>query len=193
MLFTHKPVALLAMACLASSAFAMTSAEYKAAKQQIEAQYKAEKLQCQSLAGNARDICKKEAEGREDVAEAELKAQHKPGPKADRKLAETRAKAVYEVAKERCDDLSGNPKAVCEKDAKAAYVHAKQGAKVRETARTDYRSDAARGAAVAEARKDAAAETREADYKAAKERCEVLAGDSKSQCVDDAKRRYGQN
>ena len=32
-----------------------------------------------------------------------------------------KADATYEVAKERCDDLSGNAKDVCKKDAKAAF------------------------------------------------------------------------
>ena len=39
---------------------------------------------------------------------------------------------------------------------------------------------------MAEARKDAAAEKNEANYKAAKERCDALSGDVKSKCVDDA-------
>ena len=52
---------------------------------------------------------------------------------------------------------------------------------------------AAKQADVAEARKDAAAEKNEANYKAAKERCDALSGDVKSKCVDDAKRVHGQN
>jgi len=52
---------------------------------------------------------------------------------------------------------------------------------------------AAKQADVAEARKDAAAEKNEANYKAAKERCDALSGDAKSKCVDDAKRVHGQN
>ena len=49
-----------------------------------------------------------------------------------------------------------------------------------------------KAANVAEVRKDAAAEKREADYKAAAERCDALSGDLKSKCVDDAKRRFAQ-
>ena len=45
---------------------------------------------------------------------------------------------------------------------------------------------------MAEAKKDASAEKREADYKAAKERCDAMSGDAKSKCVDDAKRKYAQ-
>jgi hypothetical protein len=42
-------------------------------------------------------------------------------------------------------------------------------------------------------REDAAAEKNEANYKAAKERCDAMSGDLKSKCVDDAKRMYGQH
>ena len=52
---------------------------------------------------------------------------------------------------------------------------------------------AEKAANVAEARKDPAAEKNEANYKAAKERCDALSGDAKSKCVDDAKRMHGQN
>ena len=45
---------------------------------------------------------------------------------------------------------------------------------------------------VAKAKKEAAEEKREANYKAAKERCDALDGDVKSKCVDDAKRMYAQ-
>ena len=52
---------------------------------------------------------------------------------------------------------------------------------------------AEKAANVAEARKDATAEKNEANYKAAKERCDAMSGDLKSKCVDDAKRMYGQS
>ena len=56
----------------------------------------------------------------------------KPSAKATRKVADARADAAYDVAKEKCDDLKGNDKDVCEKDAKAARVKAKEDAKVAE-------------------------------------------------------------
>ena len=46
---------------------------------------------------------------------------------------------------------------------------------------------------MAEARKDANAEKNEANYKAAKERCDALSGDAKSKCVDDMKRMYNKS
>ena len=102
------------------------------------------------------------------------------------------AGADYAIAKEKCDDLSGNAKDVCVKDARAAHVTAKENAKVAQAQAKPADTPAAKGAAVAEARKDASAEKNEANYKAAKERCDTMQGDVKSKCVDDAKRIYGQ-
>ena len=41
-----------------------------------------------------------------------------------------KADATYEIAKERCDDLTGNAKDVCKKDAKTAFETTKADAKV---------------------------------------------------------------
>ena len=177
---------------LATSAFALTQPEYKAAKDTIEADYKASKEKCNALTDNAKDICVKEAKGHEDVAKAELEAQYKPSTKAAYKARVARADADYAIAKEKCDDLSGNAKDVCVKDAKAAHVTAKENAKVAQAKAKPADTPDAKAAAVAEARKDASAEKNEANYKAAKERCDTMQGDVKSKCVDDAKRIYGQ-
>ena len=135
----------------------------------------------------------KEAKGKEDIAKAELDAQYKPSAKATHKVADTRADAAYEVAKEKCDDLKGNDKDVCVKDAKAAHVKAKEDAKVAAVQAKPADSVAEKQADVAEAKKDANAEKNEANYKAAKERCDALSGDAKSKCVDDMKRMYNKS
>ena len=178
-LLSRNLIALSVATLLATSAMAMGQPEYKAAKDQIAADYKVNQQKCDALSGNAKDICQKEAKGIESVAKADLEAQYKPSDKTAYKAREARADADYAIAKEKCDDLSGNAKDVCVKDAKAA-------AKPGETATE-------KAAGVAEARKDAAAEKNEANYKAAKERCDALAGDLKSKCVDDAKRQFGQS
>ena len=95
---------------------------------------------------------------------------------------------TYEVAKEKCDDLSGNAKDVCVKEAKAAYVKAKADAKVDRVA-IDAQQTAAQK--TAEARKDAAEDKRDADYKVAVEKCDSLAGAAKDACVRDAKAKFG--
>jgi len=45
----------------------------------------------------------------------------------------------------------------------------------------------------AEARKDATADKREAEYKVAIEKCDALAGPAKDACVSNAKAQFGKN
>ena len=186
-------IATVAAGLLATSAFAMTPAEHKSEKNRISADYKMDKKACDAMKSNAKDICVKEAKGKEEIAKAELESQYKPSAKATHKVADARADAAYHVAKEKCDDQTGNAMDVCVKDAKAEHVKAKENAKVAAAAAKPADSAAEKNANVAEARKDASAEKNEANYKAAKERCDAMAGDVKSKCVDDAKRMYGQS
>jgi hypothetical protein len=44
---------------------------------------------------------------------------------------------------------------------------------------------------VGEARAETRADSRDAEYKAAKERCDTYSGDAKDKCVADVKSRYG--
>src|SRR5690349_9460620 len=44
----------------------------------IEAEYKADKAKCDGMNGNAKDVCEKEAKGKEKVAKAELDAKANP-------------------------------------------------------------------------------------------------------------------
>jgi len=186
-----QPLVVLCMAlscAFATQASAMTKAEYKSGKDRIEADYKAQKDRCGGLSSNAKDICMSEAKGAEKVAKAELDAQNKPDAKANAKVVQVKADASYDTAKEKCDDLAGNAKDVCVKDAKAAHVAALGQAKVQKT------SDAVsseRSSKVSDARKDANKDTREAQYNAAKERCDSLSGDVKDRCITDAKAKYG--
>ena len=95
-----------------------------AEEDRIEAEYKAARERCDPMQGNAKDICQKEAKGKEKVAKAELEAKNQPTPANQRKVQEAKADAAYDVAKERCDDKKGNDKDVCQKDAKAAHERA---------------------------------------------------------------------
>ncbi|NMM77894.1 hypothetical protein B2J86_15895 [Acidovorax sp. SRB_14] len=192
MTHTRNLLALVAASLVATASMAMQPAEYSAAKDRITADYKVNKQKCDALKANAKDICMKEAKGHEKVAKAELEAEYKPSDSTQYKARVAKADADYDVAKERCDDQTGNAKDVCKKDAKAAHVSAVENAKVAKAQAQPANTAAEKGAAVSAARKDAAAEKREADYKAAKERCDAMSGDAKSKCVDDAKRMYAQ-
>jgi regulator of protease activity HflC (stomatin/prohibitin superfamily) len=76
-----------------------------------------DKAQCDTMSGNAKDVCKEEAKGKEKVAKAEADAAYKNTPKAREAARIAHADATYNVAKEKCDDLSGNQKDVCVKEA----------------------------------------------------------------------------
>ena len=179
----------MAMSCIfAGNALAMTKAEYDMQKKQVSADYKVNREKCGSLKDNAKDICTAQAKGAQKVSEAELESQYKPSVKHTRDVAMAKADTAYNIAKERCDDLAGNAKDVCVKDAKAAQVKAREEAKIVQ-ASTD--SNANKRANVNEVRKDANSEMREANYKAAMERCDSLAGNAKDTCQADAKAKFG--
>jgi len=168
----------------------MTKDQHDAAYKDAAAQYKADKTACGSMSGNAKDICMEQAKGKEKVAKADADAAYKATPKAREDARTARADADYNVAKEKCDDLSGNQKDVCVKEAKAAHVKAKADAKVDRVA-ADTRNTSSEK--MATARKDAAEDKRDADYKVAIEKCDSLSGAAKDTCVKDAKARYGKS
>jgi hypothetical protein len=125
-------VAGLAFSCVAVAEQNMPRDVYTADKDRIEREYKVDKARCDSLTDNAKDICLAEAKGKEEVAEADLEARYKPSREARYKVSAAKAEADYRVAKERCDDKSGNPKDICVEEAKAAQATAKADAKRRE-------------------------------------------------------------
>jgi hypothetical protein len=152
---------------------------YDLAVKNAEAQNKMDKDACSSRGGNAKDICLAEANGKEKVAKADAEAAYKNTPKVREDAYVTRAEATYNVAKEKCDQLAGNPKDVCVKEANAVLVKAKADAKV-ERVTTD-------------AVKEANADKRNADYKVAIEKCDALAGPAKDGCIGNAKLQYGKS
>jgi hypothetical protein len=191
-----KPLYLLSgaamAACLLSGtnaiAQAMSSTDFKTSKNRIEAEYKTGKKICASLAGNAKDICVAEIKGKEAMALAELDHSYKPTLDTQYKVHVSKAEAVYEVAKQKCDDLSGNPKDVCVKEAKAALTSAKADATVQ---MKTSEANAKAGNSNKEIRADAAAEKRAAELKTAEEKCDALASTAKDTCLAAAKAKFG--
>ncbi len=183
MKFTPITAALFAAGILAatsaSAADRMSKDDYASEKDRIAAEYKADVQRCSSLSGNAKDICKAEVKGKEKSAKADAYAAYKGTDKAATDALIARADADYAVAKEKCDDLAGNPKGVCVKEAKAAHTKAKVDAKT--------------NGKVSELRKEAVADKRDATFEVAKERCDALAGDAKTQCINEAKARFGKS
>ena len=153
-----------------------------------DTQYKTEKDACASRSGNGKDICLAEAKGKEKVAKADAEVAYKNTPKLREDARVTRADASYDVAKEKCDELSGNSKDVCVKEANAALVKAKADAKVDRVA-ADTRLDA--DTKQVEARNEAIKDKRAAEYKVAIEKCDAVAGPAKDTCISGAKVQYG--
>jgi hypothetical protein len=168
----------------------ITKDAYDVAVKNADAQYKIDKDACSSRSGKAKDICVAEATGKEKVAKADADAAYNNTPKAREGARVTRAEATYNVAKEKCDELAGNPKDVCVKEADAALVKAKANANVDRVA-ADTSKDAA--TKQAEARKQADTDKRNAEYKVAIEKCDALAATAKDSCVSTAKTQYGKS
>ncbi len=94
-------------------------------------------------------------------------------------ICKEEAKGKEKVAQEKCDDFAGNAKNVCRQEAKSAEQKAL--------------ADAKMGKDIGEAKKDAASENMDANYKVAHEKCDNLAGDTKASCVAAAKAKFGKN
>ncbi|WP_292936601.1 hypothetical protein [Noviherbaspirillum sp.] len=93
----------------------------QSSKQTIEQQHKAAIEKCNGMSGNAKDICKAEADGQKKISEAQAKLDQRDTPKNRLDLEEAKADADYKVAKERCDDQVGDAKNACQKEAKAKH------------------------------------------------------------------------
>ena len=163
----------------AHAADQMSKADYKAEKDRIAATYKTDKDACDKMSGNAKDVCVEEAKAKDKIAKAELDYKNSGNDKDRIKLEVAKAEANYAVAKEKCDDKTGNDKDVCVKEAKAAETKAKADAKMEKK--------------VTAAQKDAAADKRDASYKVAIEKCDALKGDAKTNCVAQANAKYGKS
>ena len=184
-----------------ATAHTMTKSEYKAAKEQIQATYMSNKSACGPFVANAKDICLIEAKSKENVALAELTEKNRPGRKAHYDVRIAIADGEYKAAKEKCDDMAGNAKDVCVKEARAAHTAAKADAMTqRKTSaanrmakdKTAKAKGEARGKII-DARHDAAAEKNNAEYKVAIEKCDALSGSAKDGCVHDANKHYGKS
>lgn len=176
---TSRLLCALALVGLAGTASAnLSKPVYTTAKDEVKTMFKAERDKCGSLAGNAKDVCIERAKGQEKVALANLEYQYTGKAKDRNDYLEARYEARYKLAKEMCDDKSGNAKDVCVAEAKAEHDKAK--------------ADLKANKAVAEAQSDAHEAKLKADYKVASERCDSLSGDAKDSCQASAKARYFQ-
>ena len=190
----HTLTAISAAIALTISASAMggaaSDAQHKTAQTSISARLNADQAACKSMAGNARDVCMAEANGRESVATAELEATRGNSEQHRQDLRIAEANAAFAIANEKCDVLAGNAQDVCRKEAKSAAVAAKSDA---DRVKTTAAANSIASDASSEAGKKAAIEKRDAAYAVAKEKCDALADDAKATCIQEAKVRHGQS
>jgi len=179
LLIKHALVVAAMLAFPLAQAAAMSKADYTAGKTRIGAAYKTDKAACASFTANAKDICIEQAKGKEKVARAELEYGYQATAQNGNKVQVAKAHAVYAVAKEKCDDLAGNPKDVCVKEAQAVHTKALAEAKL--------------GKVVDAAVTDAAKDVADAKYKVAAEKCEAMSGDAKASCMVAAKSAAGKS
>lgn len=103
----------------------MSKAQYKAAREDISDQYKTDIAACKAMVGNAKNVCIEEAKGRERIAKAQLKANYDPCDKNRQDLSTAQIETAYAVAREQCETLTGNARAVCRNEAEGEYLAAK--------------------------------------------------------------------
>ncbi|HVY06605.1 MAG TPA: cell envelope biogenesis protein TolA [Burkholderiales bacterium] len=99
---------------------------------------------------------------------------------ADAKYDQTvkQIKADYKAARARCNNLGGNDKDVCVKEAQANEQTAMADAKAMKK-NTENNADAR-------------AEKRDAEFKVAKEKCDSMSGNAKDVCEKEAEAKYRQ-
>jgi hypothetical protein len=95
-------------------------AVYDGRKDVASAEYDLAKAKCDALAGNAKDVCVKEAKAVEVHAQADAKAGTKIS-EARADANDAKSTANYKVAIEKCDTFSGDAKDACVKEAKARF------------------------------------------------------------------------
>jgi hypothetical protein len=153
--------------------------EFNAGKARADAELLADRAACDKLAGTPRDVCREQARGKEMVAKAELDLAHTGSRKSQDRLTTVRMDAAYDIARTQCNDKAGAAKAVCTREA--------------QTARANAQSDLRLSQRVTHAKRDAAEDRRDAEYKLAAEKCEAMAADPRAACVAAAKAKAGKS
>jgi osmotically-inducible protein OsmY len=147
------PVAISLAFSAGAIAQSMSKTEYKSTRDAIAAEYKSAIAACTSMSGNAKDVCKADATGKDKVAKAQLEERRAPSNKNRYAVSAAKARADYSVAKERCDDKSANDRKACVSEAKAAEDRAIADAKA-EMKSADAGKPAKAAAAAAPSKKE---------------------------------------
>jgi hypothetical protein len=167
----------------------MTQDDVKAQKVRIEDQYSTARQRCSRVQGTARELCNEQARGERDVQQAELVMQVEPSADHDQQVRLAKANAAYAVALVKCKDFDGEARAVCRQDAKSTLADAKEDARLqKEVVAQELSSEL-----TVRDRTVAAEKAAEAQYQAARQRCDLLPGEGRANCLADARKRFGRD
>jgi hypothetical protein len=167
----------------------LSESQYRTGKDNISTRHQSDQAACESMAGNAKDVCGAEANGREAIARAELEVAYAPSAEHRYEASIARANAAYAVANAKCDEFAGNTQDVCRKEAKSAEVAAKADAGLtQKTGDANATASEANTAAAGEA----ATKKHDAAYAVAKEKCDSLADGAQATCIAEARKVHGQ-
>lgn len=159
-------VVLALFSCVAVAA--ITAPESSPIAAEIAARYYSDKTACAKLQGSPADMCIEEALSRAEIANADL---------------------AYTVNWEKCDRFFGNRQDVCRAEAKRTYFGVAANITLRQKT---IDATAIALSTTKEARKDADAAKRLAEYGVAKTKCGALSLDDGLACVKAAKIRHDQ-
>ncbi len=182
---------LLATAAGATFAAAPTAAlnhdpaTYRNVNQKAATEYKAVTAKCDAKSGNDKDVCMAEAKASRARTESEAIAKYNNSEKGRASARSKVAEAEYDVAKAKCDALSGADKDSCMDNAKSVRTAALAEAKTDVKADRDSASSAV--GASGSAGLVASTETKDPVKASAVAKCEQAAGGAKTGCLVDSK------
>lgn len=186
----HRLAWLAAALCCATAAYAapVTKEAYKAQQVRIEQEYDQSQAGCRKLAGHPRAVCIEQVRGRRDIQMAELAFQYQPSADSDEKVRLAKAEAAYAVTRQRCQSIDeGSAREACRTDARRVLEDAKTDARLQK----EVVAQELRSTLVVRARADADEKRAEAAYNTARERCELLPGEGRENCLIDVRTKFG--
>jgi len=183
----RPPLLAATLACAAvHAAPVLGQEELKAQLVRAEEQYDNAQARCKRAEGHARALCNDRARGERDIQVAQLQFQAERTADNDRKVRLAKADAAYSRSLIQCKEMDGAARAVCRADAKRVHEDARTEADLqREVVAQQLRSESTVRERTAEAGRIA-----QAQFNAARQRCEALPPEGRLPCLEDAKKRF---
>jgi hypothetical protein len=104
-----------------TSSESMSKEQYESLENNLRAEYRLTKVQCHSLSLFASYLCILKARNKKDIAITELDANYKSSTKAHYNTCIAKPDADYDVAREKCEGLTGTSMDAYRSDAKVSF------------------------------------------------------------------------